>query len=272
VRSTSTIHSIDGRRGFGQPAARLAIQTAIEAAREHGLAAATLFGCGHVGRLGEWVELAADAGMIGMAWCNGGGRQGAVAPFGGMGRLLGTNPLAAAVPVAGRPPVLIDFATSATAEGKLRVARNRGKSIPEGWILDAAGSPSTNPADFYIGGVLLPAAGHKGYGLALLVELLGGLLTGHGSPALPGFEGGNGTLFLALDVAAFRPADDFLADAAALCEQAQATPPMPGFDQVLLPGDPEHRSVADRQATGVPVDDATWAQLTQAAADLAIAL
>jgi uncharacterized oxidoreductase len=246
------------------------MRTSLAKARAHGLAATGLLNCNHVGRLGEWVQMAADAGMISLAFCNGGGARGAVAPFGGAARLLGTNPVAAAVPVAGQPPLVIDFATSAVAEGKLRVARNRGKSIPEGWILDSAGRPSTNPHDFYNGGVLLPAAGHKGYGLSLLVELLGGLLTGNGSPVLPDFGTGNGVLFLVIAAGVFRPAEAFLADAAALCEQVKAVPPAEGFAEVMLPGEPEQRSAARRRAEGVAVDEATWGQLGAAAATLGV--
>jgi uncharacterized oxidoreductase len=267
AHETATIALVDARRGFGQVAAHFAIQVAIAKARAHGLAASGLINCNHVGRLGEWVQMAADQGTIGLAFCNGGGPRGAVAPYGGATRLLGTNPIAAAVPVAGRPPVVIDFATSAVAEGKLRVARNRGLPVPEGLILAPDGRPSTNPEDFYAGGVLLPAAGHKGYGLSLLVELLGGLLTGSGSPVLAGFGGGNGVLFLVLAIEAFRPPEAFLADAAVLCGQVKATPPAPGFAEVLLPGEPEHQTAARRRIDGIPIDQVTWAQLTAAAAE-----
>ena len=195
---------------------------------------------------------------------------GAVAPYGGGGRVLGTNPIAAAVPVAGRPPLVIDFATSAVAEGKLRLARQQGKAIPEGWILGPDGEPSTDPEDFYAGGVLLPMAGHKGSGLSLLVEFLGGILTGRGCPAFPDFTPGNGVLFLALSVEAFRPLEAFQGEGAALCERVKATPPAAGFREVLLPGEPEWRTAERRRAEGIPVDEATWRQLVEAAMALAI--
>jgi uncharacterized oxidoreductase len=264
--------AIDARRGFGQVAARFAIDCALEKARAQGLAAAGIHHCNHVGRLGEWVERAAAAGMVGLAFCSLGRRGAAVAPYGGAARLLGTNPLAAAVPLAGRPPLLIDFATSAVAEGKLRVARNRGTPIPAGWVVTADGQPTTDPADFYAGGALLPCAGHKGYGLAMLVELLGGLLTDCGDQERPTAQAGHGVLFIVLAPGLFRPTEAFLADAAALCDRAAAVPPAAGFEQVLLPGEPEHRTAARRRAEGVPMDDATWAQLVQAAAELGVAL
>ncbi len=270
AHETATVARVDARRGFGQLGAHFAMSVAIEKARSQGVAAVGLFNCYHVGRLGEWVEMAAKQAMIGLAFGNGGRPGGAVAPYGGAERVLGTNPIAAAVPVAGRPPIVIDFATSATAEGKVRVARNRGQRVPEGWILDAQGRPSTDPYDFYEGGVLLPAAGHKGYGLSLLVEFLGGVLTGRGCPALPGFLPGNGVLFLVLSIETFRPVDAFLEEGAALCDRIKAVPPAEGFDEVLLPGEPERRAAERRQREGVPVDEATWSQLVEAAAELEV--
>ncbi|GAB4520032.1 MAG: Ldh family oxidoreductase [Anaerolineae bacterium] len=272
VRETPVIAVVDGQWSFGQVAAHFSMEVGIEKARNLGLSAVALDRAYHVGRLGEWVQMAADAGMIGLAFCNGGRVGGAVAPFGGRGRILGTNPIAAGIPVAGRPPVIIDFATSATAEGKLRVARNRGQSIPEGWIVGPDGQPSTNPEDFYAGGALLPAAGHKGYGLSLLVEFLGGLLTGRGVPAFEGFKPGNGVLFLVLAVEPFRDRDAFLAEAAELCQRVKSTPPAAGFDEVLLPGEPEWRTASRRAEEGIPVDDATWGQLAEAAARYGVSM
>jgi len=129
-----------------------------------------------------------------------------------------------------------------------------------------------SPEDYYAGGMLLPAAGHKGYGLALLMEFLAGLLTGSGCAALPGFAPGNGVLFLVLSIEAFRPLEAFLADGAALCERVKAVPPAPGFDEVLLPGEPEHRTAERCRIEGVPIDEVTWAQLAAAAAELEVAV
>lgn len=269
ARETAVMASVDARRGFGQVAARLAITCAVEKARAQGLAAAGIFNGNHVGRMGEWVMVAADAGLVGLGFCNLGRRGASVAPYGGVARLLGTNPFAAAVPVAGRPPLLVDFATSAVAEGKLRVARNRGLPIPPGWAVAADGTPTTDPNDFYAGGALLPAAGHKGYGLGMLAELLGGLLTDAADEPASAASG-HGVLFVVLATGLFRPAEAFLADAAELCARAAAVPPAAGFAEVLLPGGPEHRSEARRRAEGVPLDDATWAQLAAAAAALGV--
>mgnify|MGYP005849307627 CR=1 FL=1 len=273
AQETPTITMVDGRHGFGQLAARFAMEQTIAKAQLQGLAAAGLYNCNHIGRLGEWVQLAADQGMIGLAFCNGGRPGGLVTPYGGSGRMLGTNPIAAAVPIADHPPVIIDFSTSVVAEGKVRVARNKGQIVPEGWIQDAAGRPSTNPDDLYAGGALLPMAGHKGYGLSLLVELLGGMLTGQSCPGLPTYTVlKNGVLFIVLAIEPFRSPEDFLRDSSILCQLVKRVPPAPGFDEVLLPGEPEQRTAERRQIEGVPVDETTWRQLTTAAAEFGVAV
>jgi LDH2 family malate/lactate/ureidoglycolate dehydrogenase len=273
ARETATITMVDARHGFGQIAACFAMEKTMGKAQVQGLAATGLFNCNHIGRLGEWVQLAADQGMIGLAFCNGGRPGGLVTPYGGSGRALGTNPIAAAVPIADHPPVVIDFSTSVVAEGKVRVARNKGQAVPAGWIQDAAGRPSTNPDDLYAGGTLLPMAGHKGFGLSLLVELLGGMLTGQSCPGLPGYTVlKNGVLFIVLAIEPFRSPEDFLNDSSALCELVKSVTPAPGFDEVLLPGEPEQRTARRRQAEGIPIDETTWVQLTSAATEFGVAV
>jgi len=271
IHESGAVFTVDAHRGFGQLAARWTMEQALVRTKAHGIAAAGLINCGHVGRLGEWVELAADQHALALAFCNGGGASGIVAPFGGAERVLSTNPIAAAIPLDG-PPIVLDFATSAVAEGKVRVARNRGKTIPEGWVLDAKGIPTTNPQDLYDGGMLLPAAAHKGYALSLLVEYMAGVLTGNGTSALPGYRAGNGVLFIVLHGEAFRPWADYLQTADALARRVRETPPAPGFDEVLLPGAIEQRTEAARRAGGIQVDDATWQLLVDDAAAYAVPL
>lgn len=266
VQGDTGVITVDSQRGFGQVGARWTMEQAIARAKTHGIAAAGLINCGHVGRLGEWVEMATEHDAVALAFCNGGGVSGIVTPFGGSERLLGTNPIAAALPVGGSAPILLDFATSAVAEGKVRVARNRGKEIPEGWVLDKEGMPTTNPHDLYDGGTLLPAATHKGYALSLLVEFMAGFLTGNGSSALPGYRPGNGVLFVVMDVAAFRPVADYMADSSAMAARVKGVRPAPGFAEVMLPGEPEQRMAQMRSTQGIQVDDATWQLLTEDAA------
>lgn len=262
---------VDGRWALGQVTADFGMRTAIAKAQEQGMATVALTNCGHVGRLGEWTLMAADAGLIGLGFCNGGGRGGLVTPHGGAARRLGTDPISASFPLAARPPVMVDFATSAVAEGKIRVARNAGKQVAPGLILDAQGRPSIEPNDLYDGGVLLPAAGHKGYGLGLMMEFLGGVFTGRGCSIFPGFQTGNGVLFIVLRADLFQPLDEYYAAAAQLVDCVLDVPLAPGSSDVMLPGDPERRSSAARRETGIPIDDATWQQLLEAAAALDVA-
>ena len=270
-RETPVMSLFNGHRCFGQLAARVAIEDGIGKARGNAVAAVGLKHSGHVGRLGEWVGLAAEEGLIALAYANGGRSGGLVAPFGGAERRMGTNPVAVAIPLQDRPAVLLDFATSAVAEGKVRVALNSGKPIPEGWALDKHGAPTQNPADLYDDGMLLPAAGHKGYSLALLSDFLGGILTGAGGPSLPGTILGNGVLFVLLNIDAFRPLAEFFADGSQIADRIKSTRPAPGFDEVLLPGEPETRSAQTRQENGIPLDDNTWSQIVRAALKLGVA-
>ena len=158
-RRTGATAMIDGNNGWGQPACRLALTTAEELTAEHGVAAVTVRNCNHVGRIGEYVEALADAGLIGLAWCN---AEPVVAPYGGRTRMLGTNPIAAGIPLgADVPSIVMDFATAASAEGKLRVARATATPIPEGLVIDAQGRPTTNVARSTTAGRSCPSAGTR---------------------------------------------------------------------------------------------------------------
>ena len=257
---------VDGHDGFGQVAGRFAIEVAIAKAREHGVATVALVRSSHVGRLGDYVALAAAEGMVGLGFCTATGPAGRVAPFGGREPIFGTNPLAIAVPSADGRPVLLDFATSVVAEGKLQLALNKGESIPEGWLLSPDGEPTTDPSDHYVGGPLLAFGGHKGSGLAIVNDLLGGILAGKGTPALPGLVSGNGVLFVVIDVRRLQPVADFLAGVAAHSRMIRSAAPASGFDAVMVPGDPERRAAAEHERHGIPIDAATWKALTEAAA------
>jgi LDH2 family malate/lactate/ureidoglycolate dehydrogenase len=259
---------VDGCWGWGQPAAHQATQTAIGLAREFGVAAVTITRCNHVGRLGEYVELIARAGLIGMAMSN---IDAAVAPFGGRKRVLGTNPMAYAVPRAdGQNPVLIDFATSGTAEGKLQVARAKGEKVGPGLILDKHGLPSQDPEAFYDDGVLLPFGGHKGYGLSVMIDLLGGALSGMAPASLPDYGGGNGTLLIALNIPAFVSESVFTSQVEGLCANLKSTPTAPGFKEVLVPGDPEWQTRAQRLDKGIELPATTWQRIQALAHELQI--
>jgi uncharacterized oxidoreductase len=162
-----------------------------------------------------------------------------------------------------------DFSTSAAAEGRVRLARQNGLEVPDGWIVDAEGRPTRDPEAFYAGGALLPGGGHRGYALALLVELLGGALAGAGCASV-GAAPGNGLVLLALDPAAWRERAAFLADVDAVAGAVLAVEPAPGFDRVRLPGEPEAETEARRRAEGIPIPEATWRQLAGVASGLGV--
>lgn len=270
VREMGVVTMVDGQRSFGQVAAHHAINIAIEKAKTYGTATTGLFNSGHVGRLGEWVALATNEQMIGVGYCNGGSRGGLVTPHGGRARRIGTNPLACAIPRANAAPIVIDFATSVVAEGKVRVARNGGKALDPNRILDVNGEPSIDPNDLYAGGMLLPAAEHKGYCLGLMMDFLGGILTGGGCAVLPTYQYGNGVLFTVHNIEAFRPLADFFADGEIVAQAMIETPPRAGVERVLLPGEPEQLTAKARLQQGIPIDNNTWQQLIEAGEALSI--
>jgi LDH2 family malate/lactate/ureidoglycolate dehydrogenase len=241
---------VEGGWGFGQPAAQLATRTAGELAREHAVAAVTIRNCNHVGRLGEYVTELAQSGLMGLAFCNSGA---VVAPFGGTGRALGTNPFAWAAPGAADDPLVLDFSTAGVAEGKLRVAGAEGREVAAGLIVDSRGQPTARPEDFFAGGALLPFGGHKGSGLSIMIELLGGLLTGMGTAPTPGYAGGNGTVLLAVSIAAFTGEQVYREEAAAFCTQLVEAGAGPTGGSVLLPGELESRTRQERLEQGIPV-------------------
>ena len=266
-RSDGATAVVDGGWNFGQVVAHFATDVAIERAREHGLGAAAAYRCGHVGRVGAYVEQCVAAGMIGAAMVNnhGGGR--AMAAPGGVGRRLSPNPIAVGVPT-GDPaaPFVLDMTSSVVAVGKVRVALNRDDTLPEGWIVDHEGRPSTNPADLDgpPPGALLPlggAAAHKGFGLALVVEALAGAL----SPAGVSREGapsvGNGLFVLALDIARFTDPAGYASTIEELLAWATSPPHAPGVERILVPGQPEREARAAREASGIELDETTWREL-----------
>jgi len=280
VKETGNSFLVDGQWTFGQVGAELAMKRAIQQAREHRIAVAGLIRAHHIGRLGEYSEMACQAGMIGMVMVGGiggGGRtSGGVAPYGGSRPVFGTNPICFGLPAGSQPPVLSDFATSAVAAGKVSMARAKGEKLPPGCIVDREGNPTTDPEDYYAGGMLLPFGGHKGYGLAVVIELLGQALTGADRCAVEKGRGGvyqqAGNLFIVLDPSIFRPVEEYTAAADAILQRVKAVPPAPGFGEVLLPGELERRSKGRRQQEGIGLPDNSWETLQQEASRLGVDL
>jgi len=250
---------VDCHYGFGAVGAEKAIREGIEIARSQRTACVVTRRCNHVGRLGAWVQLAADLGMLALATCNSPIHGHYVLPWGGRDGRLATNPIAYAIPTGG-DPVVADFSTSVAPEGKIRVARNLGKTVPDGWILDADGNATNDPNAFYgppRGGVLPlgAAAGHKGFALGLFVEILGSALAGINSrdPQVTG----NGVCLIVVDPSAFCPLDEFRRLVDETVAYIKSSRPAPGFEEVLVPGELEFRTLRQRQIAGIPVDEAT---------------
>jgi uncharacterized oxidoreductase len=272
---TPAVVVCDGQWGFGQVQAHRLLELIVPKAKALGLAAGTAREVGHIGRLGEYAEAAADRGLILIATVNNCGAGQRVAPPGGVAPRLGTNPLCAAVPTGeGHDPVVLDFGTSVVAEGKVRVYHINKRPVPEGWLLDPEGRPTTDPSVLYNPplGSILPMGGaqaYKGFGLALVLDLLAGGLTGGRSshPGAPPARGNN-VVFLALDPDRFAGRDALAREASQLVDYLRDTPRAPGVDAITLPGDPERRTLARRTAEGIPIEDAHWAKLVELAGSL----
>jgi LDH2 family malate/lactate/ureidoglycolate dehydrogenase len=265
VNETPVIAQVDGHYGFGQVAAKFSSELAIGKAKKQGVGCVAVRHLRHLGRLGAWVELAAKAGCAGILYTSTGGQALLCAPFGGSKRRLGTNPMAMAFPSEKDGIIVSDFATSAAAEGKIRVYRARGHKLPDGWILDKEGRPSNNPNDFYDGGAILPvggSVGHKGYCLAFMTDLFGSLLSRDGFPPRPGDQQlSNSSLFLALDIERFAPLAAVKSEVSSMVNYVKETPPAEGFDQILYPGEKEAKSRKERSKRGVEIEDDTWNQV-----------
>jgi uncharacterized oxidoreductase len=263
----------DGRRGFGQVVAREAIAAAVPRARALGVALLALRNASHVGRVGAYAEQAAAQGLASLHFVNVVGHAPLAAPFGGRDARLGTNPVCIAVPRAGRPPLLLDMATSAVALGKARVSMNRGERMAEGLLLDGAGEPTTDPHVMWREprGALLPLGLHKGYGLALACELLAGALAGGGTlPTVPKEPDriGNNMLSFLVDPARLPGARGLETEVEAVIAHVKASPPADPSRPVLVAGEPEEAARATRRAAGIAIERATWDELRAAAASL----
>ena len=256
---------IEGNWGFGHPTARIAAGHAIDTARKYGMGAATVVHVSHIARLGEYAEQIARENMLGLVVCN---ASAVTTPYGGMKRLFGTNPLALAVPRANGKILLADFATSAKSVNKLTILQQRGKTLPDGVLLDKEGYSTTDPGAFFEGGVLLPFGGYKGYALSMFIEIIGGIMIGAGCASLIGKHPGNGTLVMAMDITRWRPIEEFTEELEQLLALTKATPLAPGAEEILLPGEIEERIEEERRHKGIPLDETIWKELRAVAAKL----
>ena len=237
---------------------QLATLQTIALARQYGIAIGVVANAYHIGRVAPYVELAAREGMVALAMANVGP---GVAPYGGRTRVLGTNPIAWAVPGDEPTPYMQDIATSHIAEGKARVALTKGLPVPPGSIVNLDGVPSTNPADLYDGGALTAVGGHKGSGLSILVQLLGRGLAGATTERLLERNGGNGPVITVFDPGRFGPLDEFRAAVSEVAVRVRSAVPAEGFSEVVMPGDLELRERKRREIEGCEIDETTWEKL-----------
>jgi uncharacterized oxidoreductase len=266
---------VDGEFGLGQSVGEEAVRIGVEKSGRHGVAVVALRNSGHLGRIGEWAVRAADAGRLSLHFVNTSGAGMLVAPHGGIDRRLSANPVAAGVPVEGAEPLILDMSACTIAEGKIRVALNRGVTVPEGCIIDSNGQPTVEPAVFYADppGAILSIAGHKGYGLGMIAEMLAGALTGS-SCTNPenGWRVVNGMLSVYL-------APRFFGDVAAFSEEAQrfidfvkSSRTVSPDGKILMPGEPERLTREQRLRDGIEIDTTTWGQLEAVCGRLGVAL
>lgn len=267
VQDRGAVLLTDGQQGFGQVVGRQAMDMGIERVRQTGMVCVGSRNNYHLGRIGAYGEQCAAEGLVSIHFVNVVGHPPFVSPWGGRDKRMQTNPFCCAVPTEGEP-ILLDMATSAIALGKVRVAQMKGVPVPEGSVFDAAGRPSTDPGVVYDGGSLGPFGQHKGYGLALICELLGGGLAGEWTMQDVAKQQDmtiNHMLTFILDPDLFGGQAGFAREVAGMSAWLRESAPAEGVDRVRLPGDPERESLAERQAEGIPIDDQSWAAICTAA-------
>ena len=288
-----TLLALDGRRGYGQIVGVQAMELAIERARRHGSCIFTLAQAHHLGRIGHFAEMATAQGLVSMHFVNVLSRP-VVAPWGGGDGRFGTNPCCIGVPLAGAEPFVLDFATSRVAQGKMRVAYNKGERVPPGYLIDERGRPTDDPgvvvvpqrapvpdgdgtAEALAGGGLFGAlmtfGEHKGYGMAVACELLGGALTGGGTwhrPADAARSVYNGMLTVLIDPARLGTQAAFEQEASAFVDWLRRSPPGEGHEAVRIAGEPERAARRARESAGIALDDATWAEIVAAGAKVGV--
>jgi len=272
VRQTATTAILDGGKAMGQIVARTGMNLAMEKAREHDVGIVAMRHCGHTGRIGEYTVQAAQEGFLGMGYGSGPSQGGIVAPYGGTSRLFGTNPMSWAVPAGKYPPVFFDYATSKVAWGKIAAAAAKGQQVPEGWMLDKDGNPTTDPDAVRNGGVMLPFGAHKGYGLSMFVELLTGGLAWARCGAVQGWERDFPTLMMAVNISAFQPLDAFCQMMDELVEAVKSARKAPGVEEIFVPGELEWRSRERLLATGIDVPQSTWDQVVETGRSLGVSV
>jgi len=271
VSETGNMLLVDGNAGYGQVIGEEAMNVAIERTKQNGLCLMSLRNSHHLGRIGAWGEMAADAGLISIHWVNGITKMRLVAPYGGSDARYTTNPYCTAIPeTPDHPRIIFDMATTKIAQGKVRVAYNKGVPVPADSLMDHQGNMTTDPAVMFEEptGALMSVGAHKGYGLALICEILAGALSGGGT-FLPDRSDGwsiiNNMLTIVVDPSRLGSNEALYAEVDEFIRYVKASPRGRAFDEVMVPADPERKSTAERLANGVPIDEQTWEEMIQCA-------
>jgi uncharacterized oxidoreductase len=273
VREGKITAVIEGNHYIGQAAAHMAMELTIRKAKEHGVGVVTLRHASHSGRLADYMEMAADAGLIAMGAVSVG--SGTTTLYGGMERIIGTHPMAFGIPARNGRHIILDFATASMSMGEIQKRVGKKEAIPDGVMLDGHGNP-TNDFKAFRGpprGVFLPFGGHKGSGVALMTEILGGLLSGNGLAKHWWDKGGhgiNGVFLEAIAVEEFQSLNEFLDRVDELIAFVKSRKAAPGFKEILLPGEQGRKNEERQISEGLEIDEATWAELKQVAAELGI--
>jgi uncharacterized oxidoreductase len=272
--------ALDGQHGYGQVVGVQAMEMAMARAAQTGSCIMALAHAHHLGRIGHFAEMAVGRGLVAIHFVNVLSRP-VVAPWGGADGRFGTNPCCIGVPLKGREPFVLDFATSRVAQGKMRVAHNEGRQVPPGYLIDQHGRATTDPGVVVVPqsngllGALMPFGEHKGYGLAVACELLGGALSGggtwHRAPDARR-EVLNGMTTILIDPQRLGTAASFEQEALGFIDWLRQSPTAEGFDALRVAGEPEREARAQREREGIAIDDTTWDEIVSAAKKLGVAL
>lgn len=267
VSDNGAVLVVDGHGGLGQVLTDRAVTWGVERAGRHGISAVAVRDSGHFGTAAYFTRKAAEQGCVALLATN---ASPAMAPWGGREKRVGTNPWSIAAPGGRYGTVVMDIANTAVARGKIYHAKERGEPIPEGWAADADGVPTTDPRQA-IEGLILPMAGHKGYAISFMFDVLAGVLTGSAfgtsvvGPYQPTGRSGVGHLLICVDIRSMADPAEFERRMESLIEETKATPTAPGTAEIFVPGEPEVRTAERLRAEGITVADDTWAALASIA-------
>lgn len=280
VLDAGALLSLNGQRGYGQVIGEQAMALGMARAKTHGSCILALAESHHLGRIGHFAEMAVAEGLVSLHFVNVKSRA-VVAPWGGGDGRFGTNPCCIGIPLKDQPPFVLDFATSRVAQGKMRVAHNQGKAVAPGLLMDEHGQPTTDPGVVVVPqangffGALMPFGEHKGYGLAVACELLGGALTGGGtwhSPSVQGRAIINSMLTVLIDPSKLGTQAAFDTEALAFVDWLRQSPPADGVNSVQMAGEPERAMRLQRAQDGIEIDLQTWQEMVEAAGKVGVSL